>query len=182
MVKILGLDISSVSTGHCIINNGRLLRSTLGTINPNAKSLMGEKLLYFETRVRELIQEHKPDLVVIEDIFKGPNVNTFKTLAMFRGICFKVVFEEMQSTPISIMPTEARKIIGASGVTKQDGFDFITKKYSFTNYDFNKHSDIVDSIALALSYHELCKRGIEKEYFINRKKVKKRRRKKKAKK
>ena len=96
-------------------------------------------------------------MVVVEDIFKGPNAKTFKTLAMFRGIAFKTVFEKLQKEPRSIMPTEARKLVGAGGVKKEDGFAFATQKYNLKDYKFETHNDITDSIVLALAGYEIYK-------------------------
>jgi Holliday junction resolvasome RuvABC endonuclease subunit len=161
MVKILGLDISSVSTGYCIVDDGKLVKSTLGLIENESKDSIGIKLCHFENEVRKLVIKHKPNFVVIEDIFRGPNIKTFKTLAMFRGVCFKIVFELINIEPISIMPSEARKILGVNGITKEDGFEFIIDKYNFLEFDFDTHNDITDSIILALAYHKASSTGIK---------------------
>jgi Holliday junction resolvasome RuvABC endonuclease subunit len=176
MAKILGLDISSVSTGHCIINNGRLTKSTLGIITNDSKLSTGAKLCHFEREVRKLITNYKPDHVVIEDIFRGPNIKTFKALAMFRGVCFKVVFEMIGKEPISIMPSEARKLVGVEGITKEDGFAYVIDRYSFPDYTFDTHNDITDSIILALAYHQAKTLGVK--IGVTKKKRKKKRRKK----
>jgi len=178
MTKILGLDVSSASTGHCIINNGRLVKSTLGTINPDSKKSYGERLQYFVEAITKLLRKHKPDKVIIEDIFRGPNVKTFKTLAMFRGVCFLTVFNETGSDPISVMPTEARKLVGAPGVTKEDGFNFVMEKYSLPDYEFDTHNDITDAIVLGLSCNEMIKRGLSEQDLRKKKKRKKRKKKK----
>jgi Holliday junction resolvasome RuvABC endonuclease subunit len=176
MSKILALDISSVSTGHCIVHNGRLVKSTLGTISNDPKICLGKKLVRFEEEITKLINKHKPDCIVIEDIFRGPNIKTFKTLAMFRGVCFKVSFSILEKEPISIMPSEARKIVGVDGITKEDGFDFVVNKYNLVKYDFLTHNDISDSIILALAYYKAQKEGIV--IGASKKKRKKKRRKK----
>lgn len=175
MAKILGLDVSSKSTGHCIINNGRLIKSTLGSIVPDKKSSLGGKLQYFERELIKLLQKHNPDHVIIEDIFRGPNIITFKTLAMFRGVCFKTVYDELGKDPFCVMPTEARKLVGAKGVKKEDGFDFVIKKYALPGYEFDTHNDITDAMALALAAHTMIKQGIDAK-SLRKKSSKKRRR------
>jgi len=179
MAKILGLDVSSSSTGYCIINNGRLLKSTLGTINPNSKSSYGERLKYFSDELLALLKTHKPDKVVMEDIFKGPNAKTFKILAMFRGVCFLTVFNEIGKDPICVMPTEARKLVGVAGITKEDSFDFVIRKYAFSDYEFNTHNDITDAIVLGLAGYEMEKQGIDEKSLGRKKKKRKKRKRKK---
>lgn len=179
MTKILGLDVSSSSTGYCIINNGRLLKSSLGTINPNNKGSYGERLQYFAEHLAHLLQKHQPDSVIVEDIFKGPNIKTFKTLAMFRGVCFLTVFNETGKNPVSVMPTEARKLVGTDGITKEDGFNFVMQKYTLSGYEFDTHNDITDAIVLGLARHEMDKQGISEKDLSPKKKRRKRKKKKK---
>jgi Holliday junction resolvasome RuvABC endonuclease subunit len=152
-MRILGLDISSTCTGVSVINDGYLDFNALDTIEPSDKFSLGQKLLFFEKAVKKLLKKYRPDCVVFEDIFKGPNAKTFKLLAMFRGVAFKAIFEVLKFDPKSIMPTEARKLVGASGVKKEDGFAFVVKKYNLTNYKFEEHNDIADAIVLALARH-----------------------------
>jgi len=152
-MKVLGLDASSVRTGCCIVEDGYLDFKSLDTIDPPPKLLMGKKLLFFEKAIKKLLKKHRPDAVVIENIFRGPNIITFKTLSMFRGVAYKCVQEVLNLEPESIMPTEARKAVGC-GPKKEDAFEWITKKYDFRDFTFNKHNDICDSIILALSYFQ----------------------------
>jgi hypothetical protein len=74
------------------------------------------------------------------------------------------------------MPSEARKIVGVDGITKEDGFDFVVNKYNLVKYDFLTHNDISDSIILALAYYKAQKEGIV--IGASKKKRKKKRRKK----
>ena len=73
-MKILGLDVSSISTGYCIFSNGRLTKSTCGLIQPNPKKSYGERLYTFEVELKKILKKYKPDEVIIEDIFKGRNI------------------------------------------------------------------------------------------------------------
>ena len=178
-MKTLGLDVSSISTGYSIMNNGRLSKVSCGIIKTNPRKQYGERLLSFEKQLKDLIRKHKPDNIIIEDIFKGRNIKTFKSLAMFRGIAIKVVYEETGKNPISIMASEARSIIGVKN-KKEITFEFIVDKYNLSDYNFEDHNDIVDSIALALSAHIMKKQGID-EKFIHNARTKKRRKRKRNK-
>jgi Holliday junction resolvasome RuvABC endonuclease subunit len=171
MIKMLGLDISSSCTGYCIVEDGYLLIDTIGTIKPNAKDCMGKKLVFFEKEIKKLLKKYKPNHVIIEDIFKGPNAKTFKVLSMCRGVIFKVIFEKLNQEPVSVMPTEARKIVGVNGITKEDGFEFVINKYKFKNYKFLTHNDITDSIILALAGYSIL---INPRPIVTKKKKRKR--------
>lgn len=151
-MKILGLDVSSLSTGFALMKDGYLDVNSIGTIQPNPKYLVGQKLVFFEKELKKLIKKYSPDEIVVENIFKGPNVNTLKLLSMWRGIVFKVSWEKLKKDPISIMPTEARKLVGVPGSSKEEAFAFVVKKYNFTNFVFKNDNDRTDAIILALSY------------------------------
>lgn len=175
-MKILGLDISSISTGYSIMNGGRLSKSKCGLIQPNPRRSYGERLLTFENQLRELIRQHKPDEIIIEDIFKGRSMKTFKSLAMFRAIAIKTIYEEIGRDPISIMASEVRALIGIKN-TKEDAYKFIVEKYKLQDYDFESHNDITDSIALALSAHIMKKQGIDAKSIRSSRGKKRRKRK-----
>lgn len=172
MTKILGLDISSVSTGYCIFNNGRLIKSSIGTITPSAKLSYGERLKYFADELTSLLNRHKPDKIIIEDIYRGRNITTFKTLAMFRGVCFFIVYAIAKKNPICIMPTAARKLIGI-GVTKEDGFKFAVEKYGLKKYDFELDNDKTDAIILGLAGHTMERQGLKEKDLKQKRKRKK---------
>lgn len=177
MSKILGLDVSSASTGYCIINNGKLIKKSMGTINPNSKFSLGQKLLFFENELIKIIEAYAPDVIIMEDIYRGPNIKTFQTLAMFRGVCFKIVFNKLGKDPICVMPTEARKLISI-GPSKEDGFNFVVNKYKLPDFNFDTHNDICDAVVLGLAALEIEKRGLTKEDLRPKKKRKKRKNKK----
>lgn len=172
MTKILAFDISSVSTGVAVFNKGRLLKSSLTLIQPNPKKQYGERLVHFQDEIRNLIHKHNPDVVTIEDIFRGRNILTFKSLAMFRGVAIKTIYEEMGKDPVNIMAAEARSTIGV-GTSKEEAFNAIVKKYTL-QFDFDKDNDIVDAIVLGLATHNLLKQGID-ERSLQRTRRKKRR-------
>lgn len=160
MTKILGLDISISSTGYCLINNGKLLRNSCGLIQPNPKQSYGQRLLFLEDNIKDIIKKNKPDEIIIEDIFKGRNAKTFKILSMARGVAVKAIYQETGKDPISIMASETRKLIGIKN-TKEDAFDFIVKKFKLDDFEFDTHNDMTDAMALALAAHTMIKQGID---------------------
>ena len=150
-MKIVAFDVSSACTGLCVFEDGYLQRDTVSTISPDKKLTMGGKLFYFEQQIKKVIVKHKPDNIILEDIFRGPNIKTFKHLAMFRAIVFKVCFEKLKKDPITFMPSEARRMVGC-GIKKEDAFAFVINKYNLTNYVFDNDNDRADAIVLGLAY------------------------------
>lgn len=181
MAKILGLDISSQRTGVAVINKGRLLKSSFELIEPNPRKSYGERLSFFRNEIRRIIAKHKPDHVVIEDIFKGRNLKTFKILAMFRGVAVQTIYEETNADPVSLMPTDARAILNI-GLGKEDAFCAIVERYKLNDFNFDDHNDIADAIGLAFAIHTMIKQGHDARSLqsIGRRKKRKRKRNKKS--
>lgn len=174
---ILALDLSLNSTGFCILKNGNLIDSLSGIIKQDQKSCIGEKLSIIDNSVKQLLRAHRPANVVIEDIFRGPNVNTFKTLAMVRGVVFSRLFEEGMDDRITVISaSSARSVLGIQK-TKEGAFRDIVKRHKF-NYNFDEHNDLVDSIVLGLACYKMNKRGITESDLRPKKKRRKRKKRK----
>lgn len=180
MTKIMGLDVSSISTGYCIFNKGKLIKSSCGIIKTNPRKSYGNRLQSFEIDVKELIQKHKPDIIIVEDIYKGRNIKTFKSLAMFRGVVIKAIYDEINKDPISLSASVVRSFLKIKN-KKEIAFDFIVSKYKL-DYNFKDHNDIVDSIVLGLAVHEMMKQGLDEKSIqdLGRRKKSRRKRNKKS--
>jgi Holliday junction resolvasome RuvABC endonuclease subunit len=149
-VKILCLDISSVSTGYSVLNKGRLLKSLCGKIKTNKKDHFGERLLKFEEKLEWLLKKSKPDLIVVEDIFHR-NTLTYKVLAMFHGIVFRMSWKMLHKDPLYIKTTQARSVLGVK--TKEEVFRYIKARFNLDEFKYDEHNDITDSIAIGVAYY-----------------------------
>jgi Holliday junction resolvasome RuvABC endonuclease subunit len=158
MSIILGIDIASRNIGWAVIKNGKINKKQSGLIVINSNTNMGERLVEFENSIKDLINYINPDTIVIEDIYRGPSIITFKTLSLFRGVAIKSIYEKTSNMPISIMAVQARKLVGIKN-TKEAAFDTINKKFKL-KYEFKKHNDIVDAIVLGLAGYEMEKLNI----------------------
>lgn len=175
MAKILGLDISSVRTGYCVFNNGKLIKSSCGVIL-SGKGSYGKRLQIFADEIKALIKKHNPDYIAVENIFKGRNILTFKSLAMFRGAAFLTIYRTHGKDPIDIMAVKAREIV-KTGKSKKEAFDFVVKKYKLSKLVYEDDNDISDAIVLALAGHLAITNNID---LSTKKKKKRKRRKKKT--
>jgi Holliday junction resolvasome RuvABC endonuclease subunit len=153
-MRILAFDISSVHTGVSVCQDGYIDLSSVCTIDPSVKYSLGQKLLYFEKAVKRLIKKHTPDEIIVEDIFIGFNPKSFKVLAMFRGVAIKTIQEKTGKDPHSLMPTEARRIVGIR-YKKEEAFADATKLFGLKDWDFTKTNDMVDSIVLGMALYRL---------------------------
>lgn len=161
--KILSLDVSSVSSGYSIFENGQPI--TYGIIAMK-QPLVGEKLEYFEQTLIRLIEAYSPTHICIEQIFSGPSPITFKTLAFFHSIVMKLCYRYLKTDPILFVPSQGRRLVGEKYsvklhtnkaeklITGKDSkrlvFDFIVAHFDLKDFTF-KMNDITDALLLGLA-------------------------------
>src|SRR5690349_21919969 len=78
-MRVLGIDCGTEYTGYGVVEqaeDGRLSCQAVGAIRLNSREPLPKRLNSIFCRLRELIQEHRPDDVAIEDVFYAVNVKS----------------------------------------------------------------------------------------------------------
>lgn len=172
MSVVLGLDLSSASTGYAVLDGyGTVLEYGLIKLKHDTH---GERLVEFEIQLLSVLHKWNPTLIVIEEVWRGPNPKTFKILAYYHGVAQKVIYGWNRSNAVYLMPTEARAMVGEKyrvklvGKKKKKGkkakgkdskelaFNFVKKHFDYKDFTFKTHNDITDAIVLGLA-------GLERE-------------------
>jgi len=147
-MKVLSLDVSSISTGWSLLTNEKKLLC-FGVISiPDVE--LSAKLYWFHNYIESLIITLDPAIVLVEETYLK-NVKTLKTLSQFIGIVNFVCFKYRKQT-IYLSPNTVRAFFKLK--TKHDVFDFVKNKYrvKLKGLMFNNGNDITDSILQALYY------------------------------
>ena len=87
-MRIFGIDPGSIRTGYgCVQTDGSRHRLvTCGALAPPAGSALPDRLHVIHTGLALLLQEVRPDCVVIENLFHARNVRSALTLGHARGV------------------------------------------------------------------------------------------------
>jgi Holliday junction resolvasome RuvABC endonuclease subunit len=155
-MKILGLDISTKSTGWFIT------KRSCGVIAPSTSLTFNEKLVVFRMELDVLLDKYRPDLVVIEDAYYRPgfgSIYTLKALVKFAGVAQELCTSKDIGVEI-ITATAARKHCCGkqeSPFKKKEVFNFFKEKYVLEDWKFEKKNDITDAMALSWGYRGLIK-------------------------
>jgi len=153
---VLGLDISSSSTGWAVLKHGRFYNRKgidYGMIKPPKKLELSEKLVYFRTELIHLLETIQPDIAVTEDVFFFKNPKTLKLLSKFHGVAAEAVRDTIDF-PIGVHTVKAiRSVIGTQG--KEETFSEIVEKFKLVGWEFSKLNDVTDAIAVALYGHKM---------------------------
>jgi crossover junction endodeoxyribonuclease RuvC len=86
-VKVLGIDPGTAACGYGIVHEsgGRLREVRAGVWRTSARELPHARLLRIFEGVRELVAEHGPDAVVIEESYVGADARIALSVGQARG-------------------------------------------------------------------------------------------------
>ncbi|HEX8054097.1 MAG TPA: crossover junction endodeoxyribonuclease RuvC [Thermoleophilaceae bacterium] len=88
MVVVLGIDPGAASTGYGVVvsSGGRMAALDGGVIETSADEPLERRLTRIHAQVCDLIAEHAPAAMAVEDIFFGQNVRTAFSVGQARGV------------------------------------------------------------------------------------------------
>jgi len=94
-VRVLGIDCGSERTGYGIVDSDGLRHRmvTAGVIKTNPRWPFERRLIQIAGGLRDLIREHGPEQVAIEEVFFAVNAKSALKLAHVRGVALLVVGE-----------------------------------------------------------------------------------------
>jgi crossover junction endodeoxyribonuclease RuvC len=87
-VIVLGIDPGTANTGYGVVlrHGGRLAALDGGVIQTSSRLAPERRLDAIHTRVCELISEHEPDAVALEDLYFGVNAHSAFAVGQARGV------------------------------------------------------------------------------------------------
>jgi Holliday junction resolvasome RuvABC endonuclease subunit len=105
-MKILALDISTVSTGWAIFSDGPTLVD-YGLIPFSTDTLQKLRLVVFREVVKGLVKRAEPTMVVIEDTFVQFDPSVTKKLSRFAGVAIEAIASLVPTTEIAMLTTQS---------------------------------------------------------------------------
>jgi crossover junction endodeoxyribonuclease RuvC len=86
-VIVLGIDPGTANTGYGVVLavGNRLAALDGGVIDTDGRQPLEQRLVRIHARVCDLIREHQPQALAIEDLFFGKNVRTAFSVGQARG-------------------------------------------------------------------------------------------------
>jgi len=150
-MRILGIDPGLITTGYGIVDikagNVKILEA--GTIEPDAKAPFAERLLKIHQHTTTILQEHHPDVVVLEKLYahyKHPA--TAPVLGHVRGvICLSVAQQKIKLVEQSVKRIR-KALTGNGNATKVQCQEFVKRLLNIKSAGFKL--DASDALSLAL--------------------------------
>jgi crossover junction endodeoxyribonuclease RuvC len=87
-MRVLGIDPGTANTGFGVVQSapGRMEALAAGLIETSPRSPLERRLADIHRRVSELLDEHEPDAVAVEDLFFGTNARSAFAVGQARGV------------------------------------------------------------------------------------------------
>ena len=149
---VLGIDPGTATTGYGVVRGDGSGPATLiecGVIRTRARDALPSRLNEIYDGVRELIVQHRPDALAVEDIFYSKNVRTTMVLGHARGVILLAGQQaglEIEQYP----PAEVKKAIVGSGAATKEQVQFMVMR--LLRLKTPPHpSDASDGVAAALA-------------------------------
>lgn len=150
---ILGIDPGTAVTGYGVVarkSGGAVTLLECGVIRTSAGQALPVRIREIYLEIEELIERHRPAVMVVEDVFQGKNVRSALTLGHARGaILLAAALHEISIAEYT--PREIKKaVVGNGGATKGQVAFMVQKQLKLATPP--APSDAADGVAAALCY------------------------------
>src|SRR5579864_9023924 len=152
-MRVLGIDCGTEYTGYGVVEqaaDGRLSCHAVGAIRLNSREPLSARLNSIFCRLRELIQEHCPDDVAIEDVFYAVNVKSALKLGQVRGVA--MLAAATAGLPVAEYAPLAIKsaVVGYGRAEKSQVQQMVRRLLRLE--DLPQPSDAADALAIAICH------------------------------
>lgn len=151
-VRILGIDPGFARSGWGVIDfdSGRVKAVDYGCIETSPREELPHRLLFVRNSFEKIIDDYRPDVFAIEELFFNTNAKTALRVGEARGVCIVVGVQKGLSyamyTPLQVKSS----MIGYGRATKdQVG---IMVKTLLNLREIPKPDDTADALAIALCH------------------------------
>jgi crossover junction endodeoxyribonuclease RuvC len=166
-MRVLGIDCGTEYTGYGIVelvtddlNTGassksrraddRLICITCGAIKASPHDPMPLRLSRISCGLHELIAQHRPDRVAIEDVFYSANVKSALKLGQVRGVAMLAAatsgLEVAEYSPLSIKSA----VVGYGRAEKQQVQQMVMRLLDLD--EIPEPADAADALAIAICH------------------------------
>jgi len=166
-MRALGIDCGGAYTGYGVVemdSRGRLCCLVCGAIKLSPRESLSRRLSRIFTQLGEIIAEHRPDQVAIEDVFYALNVKSALKLGQVRGVAMLAAaaagLEVAEYSPLTIKSS----VVGYGRAEKQQVQHMVTRLLDLSAPP--EPLDASDALAIAIC-HLHTAATLEKQHAMN---------------
>jgi Holliday junction resolvasome RuvABC endonuclease subunit len=170
---ILGLDVSSSSTGWSVIeaNENTVLLKEYGLIRGDSSMNSTQRLYFQGNELKKIIEKIKPDEIGIEEtvLVRGPKI--MRTLSRFSGVAIFQSYSYQKKDLHFFEPSQWKKYLGIGGGAKKVivQLEICEKFNKISQKQLEQYREKIENIQNEI---EQCKLDLKKQ-GLNRKEINK---------
>lgn len=152
-MRVLGIDCGTEYTGYGIVDllpDDRLKCVDCGAIHLSARDSMPARLSQIYNRLQDLISEHRPDRVAIEDVFYAVNAKSAFKLGQARGVAMLAAatagLEVAEYAPLAIKSA----VVGYGKADKHQVQQMVARLLNLP--EIPEPPDVADALAIAICH------------------------------
>lgn len=149
---IVGIDPGTANTGYGVVARraGRLVALDGGCFETDAGDDPAARLAAIHLRIAELLDEHRPDAVAVEDLYFGQNARSAFAVGQARGVA--VLAAGQRGIPcLSYTPQQVKGAVCGSGTASKDQVQHMVQRLlSLAELPSPDHA--ADALAVALCH------------------------------
>jgi crossover junction endodeoxyribonuclease RuvC len=152
-MRVLGIDCGGAYTGYGVVEmhrSGELRCLSCGAIKLSPREPLPRRLSRIFTRLGEIIVEHQPEEVAIEDVFYALNVKSALKLGQVRGVAMLAAaaagLEVAEHSPLTIKSS----VVGYGRAEKQQVQHMVTRLLRLSAPP--EPMDASDALAIAICH------------------------------
>ncbi|WP_372791159.1 crossover junction endodeoxyribonuclease RuvC [Paraconexibacter sp.] len=121
MVKVLGIDPGLANTGYGVVQRrgGRLAALDGGVIETPADMAVERRLVRIHQRIADLVLEHEPDAVALEELYFGQNARSAFAVGQARGVVVLAAGQHGLTTH-GYTPQQVKSAVCGTGRAEKD--------------------------------------------------------------
>ncbi|MGB9073640.1 MAG: crossover junction endodeoxyribonuclease RuvC [Terriglobales bacterium] len=152
-MRVLGIDCGTEYTGYGVVEllaDDRLVCVVCGAIKLSPREPMPARLARIYRHLQQIISEHQPDRVAIEDVFYAVNVKSALKLGQVRGVAMLAAasagLEVAEYSPLSIKSA----VVGYGKAEKHQVQQMVTRLLKLDQVP--EPADAADALAIAICH------------------------------
>ncbi len=150
--EILGLDPGSRVVGYGMIrkNGGSIEGIDFGEIKSGEDEEIPERLAFFYSEVDQLLDEHQPGVVVVEEAFYGPNAKATLRLGQARGALLLAASRKGIRIAEYAPTTIKKSVTGNGSASKEQVQQMVKSLLGITGGSVSRHA--TDALAAGICF------------------------------
>src|SRR5664279_4409688 len=152
-MRVLGIDCGTEYTGYGVVDllsDDRLVCIVCGAIKVSPRDPMPRRLSHISIGLQELISQHRPDRVALEDVFYAVNVKSALKLGQVRGVAMLAAasagLEVAEYSPLSIKSA----VVGYGRAEKHQVQQMVMRLLNLDQIP--EPADAADALAIAICH------------------------------